>query len=96
MGVRGLQTFIENQVPEACIQENIGNVVQHTDRSNVLIIDLMAMVNKTYEDFDYFNGGDFIGFKNLWKDFIATLEKAGVKIIFVCDGVSGFEEDTSQ
>ena len=106
MGIHFLQTYLEKEVPEACVNINIIEACHATSRSNTLIIDLMAMVicflisiwtllfrvifqiGKSYEGLNYFSGGDFAAFKCRWKGFLQKCEHAGVKLIFVCDGVS--------
>ena len=95
MGVHFLQTFIEKKVPGGCKDVNIGDIVKAKkgSRSNILVIDLKAMHDKPLEMYDLgivtkkdVNGGDFAGFKNAWIKFLGRLERAGIKVIFVCDG----------
>ena len=95
MGVHFLQTFIEKKVPGGCKDVNIGDIVKAKkgSRSNILVIDLKAMHDKPLEMYDLgtvtkkdVNGGDFAGFKNAWINFLGRLERAGIKVIFVCDG----------
>ena len=95
MGVHFLQTFIEKKVPGGCKDVNIGDIVKAKkgSRSNTLVIDLKAMACKPLEMYDLgkvtkkdVNGGDFAGFKNAWIKFLGRLERAGIKVIFVCDG----------
>ena len=95
MGVHFLQTFIEKKVPGGCKDVNIGDIVKAKkgSRSNILVIDLKAMACKPLELYDLgrvtkkdVNGGDFAGFKTAWIKFLGRLERAGIKVIFVCDG----------
>ena len=89
MGVKGLESFIENNIPQACQPTNIGHVARTvTNRSKVLIVDLpnLAYRIKARSPLDDFFGGDFIAYKKTWRDFMAKMEKIGVKVIFVCDG----------
>ena len=91
MGIHFLQTYIENQVPESCVPANIGYQCSKAltrGRSNVLIVDLMATVGKSYEGLNHFNGGDFAAFKERWKKFLKRCEDSGIKLIFVTDGVN--------
>ena len=91
MGIHFLQTYIENQVPESCVPSNIGEQCTKATskgRSNVLIVDLMATVGKSYEGLNHFNGGDFAAFKERWKKFLQRCENVGIKLIFVTDGVN--------
>ena len=91
MGIHFLQTYIENQVPESCVQTNIGDqcvTAVSRGRTNVLIVDLMATVGKSYEGLNHFNGGDFAAFKERWKNFLRKCEETGIKLIFVTDGVN--------
>ena len=88
MGIHFLQTYLECEVPDACVKINIGDACHASSRSNVLIIDLMAIVGKSYDGLNHFNGGDFAAFKCRWKDFLQRCEHIGMKLIFVCDGVS--------
>ena len=95
MGVHFLQTFIEKKVPQCRKDVNIGNIVKAKkgSRSNVLVIDLQAMARKPLEMFDLggitkkdISGGDFTGYKYAWITFLEKLKKAGIEVIFVCDG----------
>ena len=95
MGVHFLQTFIEKKVPQGCKDVNIGDIVKAKkgSRSNVLVIDLQAMARKPLEMFDLggitkkdISGGDFTGYKYAWITFLEKLKKAGIKVIFICDG----------
>ena len=93
MGVNGLQKFIETKVPEGCKDVNIGQMAKYSNRSNVLVVDLFNLARKPLEYFDLetvikrdINGGDFAGYKYAWIKLIEKLEKADVKVIFVCDG----------
>ena len=95
MGVHFLQTFIEKKVPGGCKDVNIGDIVKANkeSRSNILVIDLQTMAHKTLKNFDLdkimkkdMNGGDFTGYKHAWITFFSKLDKAGIKVIFVCDG----------
>ena len=95
MGVHFLQTFIEKKVPGGCKDVNIGDIVQakKESRSNKLVIDLQAMARKPLEMFDLggitkkdISGGDFTGYKYAWITFLEKLKKAGIEVIFVCDG----------
>ena len=97
MGVHFLQTFMEQKVPQGCKDVNIGDIVKAKkgSRSNILVIDLQAMARKPLEMFDLggitkkdISGGDFTGYKFAWIKFLEKLEKAGIEVIFFCDGAS--------
>ena len=97
MGVHYLETFIENKVLGGTRDVNIGQVAkekrQFNSRSNHLVIDLKAMANKPLEKFDLksvikkdINGGDFVGYKTAWIEFLNKLDEKGIEPIFVSDG----------
>ena len=95
MGVHFLNTFIEKKVPGGCYDVNIAKVVKEKQgsRSNVLIIDLKAMYTKPLEKYGLesvikkdINGGDYVGYKKSWIEFLDKLQRAGIKVIFVSDG----------
>ena len=97
MGVHFLETFIEKKVPGGTRDVNIGQVSkekrQYNSRSNHLVIDLKAMANKPLEKFDLksvikkdINGGDFVGYKTAWIEFLNKLDEKGIEPIFVSDG----------
>jgi len=97
MGVYGLQTFIETKVQDGCQEVNLGKIAKSSKRSNVLIIDLFNFARKPLEILDLqdvikrdINGGDFIGYKRTWASILENFEKAGIKVIFVCDGALDF------
>ena len=95
MGVHFLQTFMEEKVPGGYKKVNIAKIVKakNGSRSNVLVIDLAAMACKPFGMCNMrevvkkdINGGDFVRYKDAWIKFLDRLEKAGIKVIFVCDG----------
>ena len=98
MGVHSLETFIEEKVPGGFRDVNIGQVAkekrQSNSRSNHIVIDLKAMgFNHPLEKFDLksfikkdINGGDFVGYKTAWIDFLNKLDEKGIEPIFVSDG----------
>ena len=98
MGVHSLETFIEEKVPGGFRDVNIGQVAkekrQSNSRSNHIVIDLKAMgFNHPLEKFDLksfikkdINGGDFVGYKTAWIDFLDKLDEEGIEPIFVSDG----------
>ena len=101
MGVNCLQKFIETKVPKGCKDVNIGQIAKDSKRSKVLVIDLFNFQRKPLEYFDLetvinhdINGGDFIGYKHAWTKWMEKLEKAGIKVIFVCDGALDFSRRT--
>jgi 5'-3' exonuclease len=84
MGVHGLVSFVENYNGDRLV--NIKVKARRSQRSKVLVIDLLAMQYKFYQSFDLYNGGDSQACTEGWRTFITDLEKAKIKPIFVVDG----------
>ena len=86
MGIRNLESYIEERTSGVRRDVNIIKVAEKSPRSNVLIIDLNCVLRSSYSNLDLVNGGDFAHFQERWNKFIKNLEKAGIEPIFCIDG----------
>ncbi|GBM32630.1 Constitutive coactivator of peroxisome proliferator-activated receptor gamma [Araneus ventricosus] len=92
MGVRGLQTFIENDCPEACKYVSIQQLAdEHRSRFNcqpVIVVDGMSLLNRLYTNtsLEWIYGGQWLQFFNELERFISRFKSIGVKLIFFFDG----------
>ncbi|GFS56084.1 constitutive coactivator of peroxisome proliferator-activated receptor gamma [Trichonephila inaurata madagascariensis] len=92
MGVRGLQTFIEENCPDACKEVSIEELAKnHKARFNVqpvLVIDGLNWLVSMYRLGDSVSvfGGEWLQFARTLQFFIAKFKNIGVKPIFIFDG----------
>lgn len=100
MGVRGLQTFIENDCSEACKYVSIKQLAdEHRIRFNchpVIVVDGMSLLNRLYTNtsLEWIYGGQWLQFFNELENFISRFKSIGVKLIFFFDGtVSASKRD---
>lgn len=92
MGVRGLQTFIEKECPDACKYVSVKEIADnHRISYNcqpVLVVDGMSMLNRLYQStsLEWIYGGQWLQFLKILEDFISRFNSIGVKLVFFFDG----------
>ncbi|GFU08454.1 constitutive coactivator of peroxisome proliferator-activated receptor gamma [Nephila pilipes] len=92
MGVRGLQTFIENDCSAACKYVSIKKLADdhrcHIDRNPVIVVDGMSLLNRLYNStsLEWIYGGQWLQFFKELERFIERFKSIGVDLIFFFDG----------
>ena len=89
MGIRNLQTFVENDCPGAFYDVDIGELARvavYQGIEPVIIVDAYNIVRHLYGELDWVSGGQFREFTEHLAQFIQGFSGLGIKLIFVGDG----------
>lgn len=89
MGIRNLQTFVENDCPGAFYDVDIGELARaavYQGIEPVIIVDAYNIVGHLYRQLDWVSGGQFREFTEHLAQFIQGFSSLGIKLIFVGDG----------
>ncbi|GLG99193.1 Constitutive coactivator of peroxisome proliferator-activated receptor gamma [Gryllus bimaculatus] len=90
MGVKGLQTFMENICPNGAYEVNIKEVVEayrkRTDREVVIVVDTLSCIQPLYGQLDWICGGQVREYMDVFQKFIQAFQSIGVKLVFFLDG----------
>ncbi|GBM00786.1 Constitutive coactivator of peroxisome proliferator-activated receptor gamma [Araneus ventricosus] len=92
MGVRGLQSFIENECPEACKRVSIKELAEkHREIFNVEPVLVVDGLNWLVElcvslRLEWMYGGQWLQIQRAMAIFIAAFKSIGVKLVFIFDG----------
>lgn len=92
MGVRGLQTYIENYCPDACYEVNIRDLIHtfrcETGRQPVIVVDGSSCIRYIYGSLDWVLGGQLKEYADNILNFIKAFESLGAKLVFYFDGTT--------
>ena len=94
MGIRGLQSYLENCCPGAFYDVDIGDLarrhVAEHGTEPVVVVDAMSCINTLYSryELDWVCGGQFSEYVSAWEDFLAAFAGAGIRLVFVFDGTT--------
>ena len=96
MGVPGLQSYVENNCPQAFYNVDIKKLAARHKKYRpksinqegkvTMIIDLQSCVRSVYDGLDLLGGGQFKEYSHRWKTFIESLREADICPVFVTDG----------
>ena len=92
MGVKGLQGFVENAIPDTCVEVDLKEMaVQHRQawpgRIPTLAVDGMACLRLWYSCQSWVHGGQWREYLHLLEDFVGAFTAAGIRLVFFFDGV---------
>ncbi|XP_064173023.1 constitutive coactivator of peroxisome proliferator-activated receptor gamma [Anguilla rostrata] len=92
MGVKGLQGFVENAVPGACVQVDLREMAEQHRRAKpghvpTLAVDGMACLRLWYSCQAWVHGGQWREYLHLLEEFVASFTAAGIRLVFFFDGV---------
>lgn len=89
MGVRGLQTFMENN-PNVAYQVNIRDIVKNyrreTGRDVIIVVDGSSCLRHFYGTLDWVCGGQIREYVEIFQAFIKAFVDLGCKLVFFFDG----------
>lgn len=93
MGVKGLQTYIENFCPEACYQVSIRDLIityrRETGREAVIVVDGSSCLRFLYQGAsDWVLGGQLKEYTEMLKKFVNAFQSAGAKLVIFFDGAT--------
>ena len=96
MGVPGLQSYVENNCPQAFYNVDIKKLAARHKKNRpksinhegkvTMVIDLQSCVRSVYDGLDLLGGGQFKEYSHRWKTFIESLKEAHICPVFVTDG----------
>ncbi|KAM8809137.1 constitutive coactivator of peroxisome proliferator-activated receptor gamma [Eudromia elegans] len=92
MGIKGLQGFVTNVCPDACIRVNLKELaerhhINHPDSPPVIVVDAMSCVRPWYTPESWVCGGQWQEYLANLENFIEAFKAAGIKLVFYFDGV---------
>ncbi|XP_073484110.1 constitutive coactivator of peroxisome proliferator-activated receptor gamma [Aquarana catesbeiana] len=92
MGIKGLQSFVQNSCPGACSMVNLKSMANrhksaHPESTPTIVVDAMGCLRTWYTPNDWIHGGQWKEYLSSLECFIATFVKAGIKLVFFFDGV---------
>lgn len=92
MGVRRLQTYLEEYCPEACYQVSIEEIAtnyrQTYNREPVIVVDGSSCFRKLYDGLDWVCGGQYKEQVDSITKFIDSFERLGIKLVVFFDGAT--------
>ncbi|XP_043922830.1 constitutive coactivator of peroxisome proliferator-activated receptor gamma [Protopterus annectens] len=92
MGVKGLQWFVENACPNACVEVDLKEVAEQIKCSKAgqtptLVVDAMACLRHWYTPDAWVHGGQWREYLQKLKQFIEAFSAGGIRLVFFFDGV---------
>lgn len=92
MGIKGLQSFVQNSCTRACTIVSLKTLASrhkstHPELTPTIVVDAMCCLRTWYTPNDWIHGGQWKEYLSSLEYFIAAFEKAGIKLVFVFDGV---------
>ncbi|KAJ9580161.1 hypothetical protein L9F63_004178, partial [Diploptera punctata] len=93
MGVKGLQTYIENFCPDACYQVSIRDLIytyrRETEREPVIVVDGSSCLRYLYQGVsDWVLGGQLKEYIEMLKKFVNAFQSAGARLVIYFDGAT--------
>ncbi|XP_029450062.1 LOW QUALITY PROTEIN: constitutive coactivator of peroxisome proliferator-activated receptor gamma [Rhinatrema bivittatum] len=92
MGVKGLLSFMQNSCPSACVMVDLKEMAKKHQQANpgcmpTIVVDAMSCLNYWYKPDSWVHGGQWREYLSYLKNFIETFRVAGIKLVFIFDGV---------
>ncbi|XP_072265446.1 constitutive coactivator of peroxisome proliferator-activated receptor gamma isoform X2 [Pyxicephalus adspersus] len=92
MGIKGLQSFVQHSCPTACSMVNLKSLADkhksaHPGCTPTIVVDAMGCLRTWYTPNNWIHGGQWKEYLSSIEHFIATFQTAGIKLVFVFDGV---------
>ncbi|KAK3910504.1 Constitutive coactivator of peroxisome proliferator-activated receptor gamma [Frankliniella fusca] len=92
MGVRRLQTFLEQHCPEACYEVSIPDIAeeyrQRFNRDPVIVVDGSCCFRTLYGGLDWVCGGQYKEYVKRVTNFFDSFEAINIKLILYFDGAT--------
>ncbi|KAG9344349.1 hypothetical protein JZ751_011018 [Albula glossodonta] len=92
MGVKGLQGFVDNAIPRACIQVDLREMAEQHRLAQpgqvpTLVVDGMACLRMWYRCQAWVQGGQWREYLHLLEEFVGAFTAVGIRLVFFFDGV---------
>ncbi|XP_069091120.1 constitutive coactivator of peroxisome proliferator-activated receptor gamma isoform X2 [Pleurodeles waltl] len=92
MGIKGLQSFLQNSCPDAFTTVNLQEmarvyVAANRGQTPTIVVDAMCCLRYWYTPEAWVHGGQWKEFLASLGTFVETFRAAGIKLVFIFDGV---------
>ncbi|XP_044146145.1 constitutive coactivator of peroxisome proliferator-activated receptor gamma [Bufo gargarizans] len=92
MGIKGLQSFVQNSCLNVCSMVSLRTMAtrhksSYPDCVPTIVVDAMGCLRSWYTPNAWIHGGQWKEYLISLQDFIAAFQNAGIRLVFVFDGV---------
>ncbi|XP_056423004.1 constitutive coactivator of peroxisome proliferator-activated receptor gamma isoform X2 [Hyla sarda] len=92
MGIKGLQGFVQNSCSNVCSMVNLRTMAtrhksSYPDCVPTIVVDAMCCLRTWYTPEAWIHGGQWKEYLTSLQDFIDAFKNAGIRLVFVFDGV---------
>ncbi|CAH1243882.1 FAM120B [Branchiostoma lanceolatum] len=93
MGVKGLQTYVEKNCPDACEKVNLRSLAQDYQakhgKTPVLVVDGLSCLRDHFYHggLAWVYGGQWQEYRASLRNFVQNFKSAGIEVVFIFDGV---------
>ncbi|XP_069625382.1 constitutive coactivator of peroxisome proliferator-activated receptor gamma isoform X2 [Ranitomeya imitator] len=92
MGIKGLQSFAQNSCLNVCSMVSLRTMAtsyksSYPDSVPTIVVDAMGCLRRWYTPDAWIHGGQWKEYLANLQHFIATFQSAGIRLVFVFDGV---------
>ncbi|KAG9483952.1 hypothetical protein GDO78_009717 [Eleutherodactylus coqui] len=92
MGIKGLQSFVQNSCQGVCSTVSLKTMASrhkssYPDCVPTIVVDAMGCLRTWYTPDAWIHGGQWKEYLTSIQDFIAAFKNAGIRLVFVFDGV---------
>lgn len=92
MGIKGLQSFVQNSCPYVCSMVSLRTMAtrhksSYPDCVPTIVVDAMGCLRTWYTPDAWIHGGQWKEYLSSLQEFIKAFDNAGIRLVFVFDGV---------
>ncbi|XP_041418678.1 constitutive coactivator of peroxisome proliferator-activated receptor gamma isoform X2 [Xenopus laevis] len=92
MGIKGLQSFVQNSCSNVCSTVNLRtlaarNKSSYPESTPTIVVDAMGCLRTWYTPNDWVHGGQWKEYLCSLQTFISAFQAAGIQLVFIFDGV---------
>nr|XP_033794678.1 constitutive coactivator of peroxisome proliferator-activated receptor gamma [Geotrypetes seraphini]XP_033794679.1 constitutive coactivator of peroxisome proliferator-activated receptor gamma [Geotrypetes seraphini]XP_033794680.1 constitutive coactivator of peroxisome proliferator-activated receptor gamma [Geotrypetes seraphini]XP_033794681.1 constitutive coactivator of peroxisome proliferator-activated receptor gamma [Geotrypetes seraphini] len=92
MGVKGLLGFVQTVCPSSCVTVDLKEMAKKYQEDNpgctpTIVVDAMCCLRYWYKPDSWIHGGQWLEYIAHLKNFIEHFRAAGIKLVFIFDGV---------
>ncbi|BES93726.1 family with sequence similarity 120B [Nesidiocoris tenuis] len=89
MGIRGMETYLEKNNPQACYPVNVELLItraRNEGQSNTIVVDGMSCLQYIYADLPWLPSGQMKEYVEYLRDFVKRFTDLGAELVFFFDG----------